>query len=161
MLLRSIFYPYWKLLVEGIAVVGAALGIYIAFSSAEPEIHLVGQSSDSPVEFAFYIRENSPIISTRLLTVACIIENANNIDNHSIMRDVATIDSFDKIIGQGNRQIYYRCPIHIGKPLRLLETSVVVAYRWRIFGFDWWSSSAKSLTFTWPAGPFNRHWREG
>jgi hypothetical protein len=148
------------LLVEAIAVVGAGLGIYIAFSSAEPEIHLTEQSSAAPIEFAFYIRENSPIISVHLLQTTCVIEHAIDINNSTI-DNTFSVNAIDKIIGVGNRQIYYRCPIHLGIPLIRLETSVIVEFRWYIFGFDWWSTSAKSLTFTWPAGPYDQHWREG
>lgn len=160
MLIRSIFYPYWKLSVEAIAVAGAAVGIYVAFLSAEPEIHLTDQSSDAPVEYAFYIRENSPVIATHIFEINCIIEEAHDI-KQNIMREAVMANSTDKLIGTGNRQVYYRCPVHLGIPIISIRTSVIIAFRWHIFGFDLWSSNAKSLAFTWPAGPHDKHWREG
>lgn len=160
-IVRSAFYPYWKLLVEFAGVGAAAFGVYIGFVTAVPEIHLATQSSTSPVEYGFYIQETSPIIAAHITRLICGIVYYKDINNN-IQKDTKTESPINLVLNRENRQLFYRCPIHLGIPLQNIETNVTVVYYWNVFGVDIWRErSTTSLIFTWPAGAYNRQWREG
>jgi hypothetical protein len=159
---RSIFYPWWKLLIELLAVGGAVIGIYVAFYNAVPDIHLATPYQTSPVEFGFYINENSPFIYIHLAAVNCFIVHTIDEYGHTNEKNIKIINPMDRLVGGHDWQIYYRCPVRYDVQLREIEVIVMAVYHWHFLGLDWGKlTDTKSLPFIWPAGPFNPQWREG
>jgi hypothetical protein len=102
---RSLFYPWWRLLVVCIAVVSTPIGIYL---NAIPDIHLATPSSTSPTEFAFYVSENSPFVSLHLRALNCLIVDYKGTEGQKeyTLSNNLIIQRVDLIIGTTEKQIY-------------------------------------------------------
>jgi hypothetical protein len=143
-----------------IAVIGAAFGVYIGFVNATPAFQIAAPPSRAPVEFGFYIVENSPLISVHIDKFTCnVISYIDALNNQ--VNNWSVENRLDIIVGDGNRQVLFQCSFHFGILITKIEVSVIVDYRWHFFGLDWWRWETVSQPFGWPLSKYDPMWREG